>query len=91
MNVTQKIIKFHLVSGKMEPVEEIAREDDWIALHADRGAKYDKHDEIDLSKLVPLIAKRSGPGNVVPVADIAGNFGLTTNSSQITGITQSRK
>lgn len=48
------------------------REDDWIALHADRGAKYDKHDEIDLSKLVPLIAKPSSPGNVVPVADIAG-------------------
>lgn len=48
------------------------RENDWIALHADRGAKYDKHDEIDLSKLVPLIAKPSSPGNVVPVADIAG-------------------
>ncbi len=48
------------------------REHDWIELQADEGAKYDKQDEIDLSKLVPLIAKPSSPGNVVPVADIAG-------------------
>lgn len=48
------------------------REDDWIALCAEQDAQYDKHDEIDLSKLVPLIAKPSSPGNVVPVEDIAG-------------------
>lgn len=48
------------------------READWIELHADQDAVYDKYDEIDLSALVPLIAKPSSPGNVVPVADIAG-------------------
>ena len=48
------------------------RESDWIELHADQNAVYDKYDEIDLSILVPLIAKPGSPGNVVPVADIAG-------------------
>jgi len=49
------------------------RESDWIELHADQNAVYDKYDEIDLSILVPLIAKPGSPGNVVPVADIAGD------------------
>lgn len=48
------------------------RESDWVELQADPGATYDKYDEINLSKLVPLIAKPSSPGNVVPVSDIAG-------------------
>ena len=30
------------------------------------------HDEIDLAKLEPLIAKPSSPGNVVPVAEVKG-------------------
>jgi aconitate hydratase len=45
---------------------------DWRALSADAGCSYDDHDEIDLSRLEPLIAKPSSPGNVVPVAEIAG-------------------
>src|ERR1700722_997865 len=40
------------------------REDDWVELHADKDAKYDKEDEIDLSKVEPLIAKPGSPGNV---------------------------
>ncbi len=48
------------------------REDAWQALVADRGAKYDEYDEIDLSTLEPLIAKPSSPGNVVPVREIVG-------------------
>ncbi len=48
------------------------REDDWVELVADDGADYDVHDEIDLSKLEPLIAKPSSPGNVVPVREVAG-------------------
>lgn len=48
------------------------RSEDWQALSADKNATYDKHDEIDLSALVPLIAKPSSPGNVVPVAELAG-------------------
>lgn len=48
------------------------REDDWIELKADQGAKYDLEEEINLSELEPLIAKPSSPGNVVPVSEVAG-------------------
>jgi aconitate hydratase len=48
------------------------RADDWIELVADEGADYDIHEELDLSKLEPLIAKPSSPGNVVPVREVAG-------------------
>lgn len=48
------------------------REQDWLELKADKNASYDEHVEINLSKLVPLIAKPTSPGNVVPVAEIAG-------------------
>lgn len=48
------------------------REEDWVELIADKNACYDEHDEINLSKIEPLIAKPTSPGNVVRVADIAG-------------------
>jgi aconitate hydratase len=48
------------------------REEDWLALHSDDGASYDFHDEINLSRLVPLIALPPSPGNVVPVREVAG-------------------
>lgn len=48
------------------------REDDYRELTADRNARYDLDEEIDLSTLEPLIAKPSSPGNVVPVKEIAG-------------------
>lgn len=48
------------------------REGDWQELVADPDASYDEHDEIDLSKLEPLIACPSSPGNVVPVREVAG-------------------
>lgn len=48
------------------------REDQWRALFADQGCDYDHHEVIDLSSLVPLIAKPSSPGNVVPVSEVAG-------------------
>ena len=44
----------------------------WTPLSADEGADYDEQIEIDLSKLEPLIAKPTSPGNVVPVREIAG-------------------
>jgi predicted aconitate hydratase len=44
----------------------------WVPLSADEGALYDEYAEIDLSKLEPLIAKPSSPGNIVPVREIAG-------------------
>jgi aconitate hydratase len=48
------------------------REEDWTPLKADEGATYDEHDEIDLSKLEPLIAMPSSPDNVRPVREVAG-------------------
>ncbi|WP_404452386.1 aconitate hydratase [Virgibacillus necropolis] len=46
------------------------REDDWIELKADKGATYDLNDKINLSELVPLVAKPSSPGNVVPASEL---------------------
>jgi aconitate hydratase len=48
------------------------REASWQAITADPDASYDEHDTIDLSKLAPLIACPSSPGNVVPVTEVAG-------------------
>ena len=48
------------------------REEDWTELVADEGCSYDLHDEIILDELVPLIAKPTSPGNVVPVSEVAG-------------------
>ncbi len=48
------------------------REQDFVELKADPDVIYDLHDEIDLSKLEPLIACPTSPGNVVPVSQVAG-------------------
>jgi aconitate hydratase len=48
------------------------REVDWVELSADEDADYDRHEELNLTELEPLIAKPSSPGNVVPVREIAG-------------------
>lgn len=48
------------------------REGDWTKLVADKGCTYDLEDEIILDDLVPLIAKPTSPGNVVPVSEVAG-------------------
>lgn len=48
------------------------REDDWAEILADADASYDLEEEIDLSRLEPLIALPSSPGSVVPVAEVAG-------------------
>jgi aconitate hydratase len=48
------------------------READWVELAADPDADYDLREEIDLSRLQPLIAMPSSPGNVVPVREAAG-------------------
>ena len=53
-------------------LREQEREGDFVELLPDEGAGYDRHDTIDLSKLVPLVALPSSPGNVVPVAEVAG-------------------
>jgi aconitate hydratase len=48
------------------------REDVFTELTADPGARYDVEDEIDLSRVEPLIARPGSPGTVVPVAEVAG-------------------
>ena len=53
-------------------MEKQGRGADWVELSADEGASYDEHDEINLSRLEPLIALPSSPGNVVPVREVAG-------------------
>jgi aconitate hydratase len=53
-------------------LESQGRGEDWLELTADPNASYDRHDEIDLRSLEPLIAKPSSPGNVVSVEEVAG-------------------
>ncbi|GAA1216649.1 aconitate hydratase [Prauserella alba] len=48
------------------------RERDFVEVAADEAAEYDVTDEIDLSTLVPLVAKPSAPDNVVEVREVAG-------------------
>jgi aconitate hydratase len=64
------------------------REKDFKEIVADSGATYDLHDEIDLSKLEPLIACPSSPGNVVPVREVAGKevFQVMIGSSANPGL-----
>lgn len=59
-NETRKFLQSH------------GREADWIELVADKEAKYDLKDTIDLAQLEPLIALPSSPGNVVPVREVQG-------------------
>jgi aconitate hydratase len=53
-------------------MREQGREADYSELIPDEGATYDREDTVDLSTVVPLIAKPSSPDNVVPVSEIAG-------------------
>jgi aconitate hydratase len=59
----------------------------WQEFAADEGAGYDEYAEIDLSKLEPLIAQPSSPGNVVAVREVEGTkvdqviVGSSVNSS----------
>ena len=63
------------------------REEQWLELAADSGARYDDVEVVDLEGLEPLIALPSSPGNVVPVREAAGTstrqvcVGSSVNSS----------
>jgi aconitate hydratase len=48
------------------------REDEFVELLADEGAEYDKHEELILDDVEPLIALPSSPGNVVTVREVEG-------------------
>jgi len=63
------------------------RGDQWVALTADADAAYDRVIELDLSALVPRMAKPHSPDNIANVKDLAGTkvdqvmVGSCTNSS----------
>ncbi len=48
------------------------RDRDWRRLEAEPDASYDHLTEIDLGTVEPLVALPPSPGNVVPVAEVAG-------------------
>ncbi|WP_428820229.1 aconitate hydratase [Microbulbifer sp. MCCC 1A16149] len=48
------------------------READFVELAAEAGADYDQREQLDLSKLEPMIACPSSPGKVVTVREVAG-------------------
>lgn len=49
------------------------RPDAWREILPDEACDYDERDTINLSELVPLIAKPASPGNVVAVNEVAGD------------------
>ena len=63
------------------------RAKDFVAIAADKGAKYDDTFTVDLAKLEPLAAAPHSPGNVVTVKSMKGTkvnqimIGSCTNSS----------
>jgi aconitate hydratase len=57
-------------------LEEQGRGNDFIDLPTGAAGDFDDEEEIDLAALVPLVARPSSPGNVVPVDEVAGT-GLT--------------
>lgn len=68
-------------------LRRVGREEEWTAIEADEDVEYEEIIEINLGKLVPLIAKPHSPGNVVPVEEVEGVkvdqvcIGSCTNSS----------
>src|SRR5215204_713561 len=68
--------------------DEQERSDDFVALETGNSEDdYDEVEHIDLAALVPLVAKPSSPGNVVPVDELVGTelaqvcVGFSVNSS----------
>ena len=68
-------------------LEEQGRAEDYVPLETGVGGDFDEEEVIDLAALVPLVAKPSSPGNVVPVEEVAGTelmqvcIGSSVNSS----------
>ena len=66
---------------------EQQREEDFAALETGDTGDFDEEEHIDLADLVPLVAKPSSPGNVVPVDELVGTelsqvcIGSSVNSS----------
>src|SRR5256886_8881366 len=48
------------------------RSDDFVEMPTGETGDFDEEEHVDLAALVPLVAKPSSPGNVVPVDELAG-------------------
>jgi predicted aconitate hydratase len=68
-------------------LDEQGRGEDFVALETGSADDFDEDEVIDLAALVPLVAKPSSPGNVVPIEEVAGTellqvcIGSSVNSS----------
>src|SRR6266498_2437039 len=68
-------------------MSEQERGADFVALETGSTGDFDEEEHIDLAQLVPLVAKPSSPGNVVPVDELVGTeltqvcIGSSVNSS----------
>ena len=68
-------------------LEEQQRGEDFVELEAGSDGDFDEEEHIDLSDLVPLVARPHSPGNVVRVEEVAGTellqvcIGSSVNSS----------
>jgi aconitate hydratase len=68
-------------------LDEQGRLDDFAELPTGGQGDFDEEEEIDLAALIPLVAKPSSPGNVVPVEEVVGTelaqicIGSSVNSS----------
>jgi aconitate hydratase len=68
-------------------LDEQQRGDDFVAMATGDTGDFDEEEHIDLATLVPLVAKPSSPGNVVPVDELVGTaiqqvcIGSSVNSS----------
>src|SRR5436309_1433592 len=68
-------------------LEEQQRREDFVELPTGDTGDFDEEEHIDLAELVPLVAKPSSPGNVVPVEELVGTpiqqvcLGSSVNSS----------
>ena len=87
LGATTSIFPSDGVTKKFFAAQE--RVKDWRELKADPGAEYDEVIELDLSKIVPLIACPHSPGNVKTVREVEGTpvdqvaIGSCTNSSYV--------
>ncbi len=68
-------------------LEEQGRAEALVELEAGTTGDFDEEEHIDLAELVPLVAKPSSPGSVVPVEEVVGTplsqvcIGSSVNSS----------
>ncbi|HEX6489787.1 MAG TPA: aconitate hydratase [Gaiellaceae bacterium] len=68
-------------------LEEQGRGEDFTELSSGDTGDFDEEEYVDLAALVPLVARPSSPGNVVPVEEVAGTpiqqvcIGSSVNSS----------